>query len=59
MVLDGWVGGWVDGGMDVKAVLRIAYSNQKTAKKGKMDISTSVWGAQHPNAGRNIQQSSI
>ena len=26
------------------------------AKKGKMDISTSVWGAQHPNAGQNIQQ---
>jgi hypothetical protein len=29
----GWVGGWVDGWMDgwvgVKAVLRIAYSNQK------------------------------
>ena len=25
MFLDGWVGGWVE----VKAVLRIAYSNQK------------------------------
>ena len=22
----------------------------------KMTISTSVWGAQHPNSGRNIQQ---
>ena len=26
----GWVDGWMDGWMDVKAVLRIAYSNQKT-----------------------------
>jgi hypothetical protein len=25
----GWVGGWVDGWMGVKAVLRIAYINQK------------------------------
>jgi hypothetical protein len=29
MFLDGWVGGWVGGWMGVKAVLRIAYSNQK------------------------------
>jgi hypothetical protein len=37
MFLDGWVGGWVGGWMEgwmggwveVKAVLRIAYSNQK------------------------------
>ena len=32
-VVDGWMGGWVDGWMggwmDVKAGLRIAYSNQK------------------------------
>jgi hypothetical protein len=27
--VDGWMGGWVDGWMEVKAVLRIAYSNQK------------------------------
>jgi hypothetical protein len=27
--MDGWVGGWVGGWMGVKAVLRIAYSNQK------------------------------
>jgi hypothetical protein len=27
--MDGWMGGWVDGWMGVKAVLRIAYSNQK------------------------------
>ena len=27
--MDGWMGGWVGGWMDVKAVLRIAYSNQK------------------------------
>jgi hypothetical protein len=27
--VDGWMGGWVDGWMGVKAVLRIAYSNQK------------------------------
>ena len=25
----GWMDGWVNGWMDVKAVLRIAYSNQK------------------------------
>jgi hypothetical protein len=25
----GWMGEWVDGWMEVKAVLRIAYSNQK------------------------------
>ena len=25
----GWMDGWVDGWMEVKAVLRIAYSNQK------------------------------
>jgi hypothetical protein len=33
MFLDGWMGGWVDelvdGWVEVKAVLRIAYSNQK------------------------------
>jgi hypothetical protein len=33
MFLDGWVDGWMDGWMGgwmgVKAVLRIAYSNQK------------------------------
>jgi hypothetical protein len=28
--MDGWVGGWVDRWVGVKAVLRIAYSNQKT-----------------------------
>jgi hypothetical protein len=27
--MDGWVDGWVDRWMEVKAVLRIAYSNQK------------------------------
>jgi hypothetical protein len=25
----GWVGGWMYGWMEVKAILRIAYSNQK------------------------------
>ena len=25
----------------------------------QMTISTSVWGAQHPNAGRNIQQFNV
>jgi hypothetical protein len=29
MFLDGWMYGWVDGWVGVKAVLRIAYSNQK------------------------------
>ena len=27
--MNGWVGGWKDGWMDVKAGLRIGYSNQK------------------------------
>jgi hypothetical protein len=27
--MDGWMDGWVGGWMEVKAVLRIAYSNQK------------------------------
>ena len=27
---------------------------QDTTKKLKMTISTSIWGAQHPNAGQNI-----
>ena len=29
IVLGGWIGGWVDGLVDVKAGLRIAYSNQQ------------------------------
>jgi hypothetical protein len=28
--MGGWVDGWMGGWMEVKAVLRIAYSNQKT-----------------------------
>jgi hypothetical protein len=28
--MNGWVDGWVDGWMEVKAVLRIAYSNKKS-----------------------------
>jgi hypothetical protein len=28
--MGGWMGGWVDGWMEVKAVLRIAYSSQKS-----------------------------
>ena len=28
--MDGWVGGWMGGWVDGRAVLRIAYSNQKT-----------------------------
>ena len=27
--MGGWMGGWMDGWIDVKAGLRIAYSNQK------------------------------
>jgi hypothetical protein len=38
MFLDGWVDGWMDGWVDrwvgVKAVLRIAYSNQKLVLTG-------------------------
>jgi hypothetical protein len=30
--MDRWVDGWVDGWVGVKAVLRIAYSNQKWVK---------------------------
>jgi hypothetical protein len=29
MFLGGWMDGWMDGWVEVKAVLRIAYSNQK------------------------------
>jgi hypothetical protein len=29
LLVPGWMDGWVDGCMEVKAVLRIAYSNQK------------------------------
>ena len=29
---------------------------QKRAKKVKQQISTSIWSAQHPNTGQNIQQ---
>jgi hypothetical protein len=28
--VDGWVGGWMGGWVGVKAVLRIAYSNQQS-----------------------------
>jgi hypothetical protein len=30
MFLGGWMDGWMDGWMEVKAVLRIAYNNQKS-----------------------------
>jgi hypothetical protein len=33
MFLDGWVDRWVDGWKGVKALLRIAYSNQKELTK--------------------------
>jgi hypothetical protein len=33
MFLGGWVGGWVGGRVEVKAVLRISYSNQQTTLK--------------------------
>jgi hypothetical protein len=32
MFLGGWMGGWMDGWVGVKAVLSIAYSNQKYIK---------------------------
>ena len=32
----GWKGGWMGGWMDGKAGLRIAYSNQKSCKCGKL-----------------------
>jgi hypothetical protein len=32
MFLDGWMDGWMGGWVGVKAVLRIAYSNQKQEK---------------------------
>jgi hypothetical protein len=31
--MGGWVDGWVDGWVGVKAVLRIAYSNQKRRRR--------------------------
>jgi hypothetical protein len=33
--MGGWVDGWMDGWVGVKAVLRIAYSNQKQKKEGQ------------------------
>ena len=33
--MGGWVGGWMDGWMGVKAVSRIAYSNQKSNQSQK------------------------
>ena len=34
--MDGWMDGWVGGWMEVKAGLRIAYSNQKVDCSGWM-----------------------
>jgi hypothetical protein len=34
--MGGWVGGWMGGWVGVKAVLRIAYSNQKSLKENKI-----------------------
>jgi hypothetical protein len=44
MFLGGWVGGWVE----VKAVLRIAYSNQKSIQKTfiaskNTNLATGIW----------------
>ena len=33
-MVGGWIGGWVDGWVAVKAVLRIAYSNQQQKRAG-------------------------
>jgi hypothetical protein len=35
MFLDGWMGGWMGGWVGVKAVLRIAYSNQQSTMDGE------------------------
>ena len=37
MVLVGWVGGLMDGWMDGRSSLRIAYSNRKTCKQPGVD----------------------
>jgi hypothetical protein len=34
-LLGGWVDGWMNGWVGVKAVLRIAYSNQKQKREGQ------------------------
>jgi hypothetical protein len=39
MFLDGWMGRWMDGWVGVKAVLRIAYSNQKFNKQKRISIN--------------------
>ena len=39
-----------------QTLVKIVIFSVCAAKTLKMTISTSVWGAQHPNAGRNIQQ---
>ena len=36
-------------------ILLFIFFNSLPLKTLKMKISTSVWGAQHPNAGQNIQ----
>jgi hypothetical protein len=43
MFLGGWVGGWMDGWMVVKAVLKIAYSNQKLALKKDLTFTFTLY----------------
>ena len=38
--MGGWMDGWMGGWMDVKAVLRIAYSNQKTRYPSYLGYTT-------------------
>jgi hypothetical protein len=47
--VDGWMDGWMDGWVGVKAVLRIAYSNQKLAQ-------TNCWMKNSKNLANKIHQ---
>jgi hypothetical protein len=40
--MDGWMGGWVGGWVGVKAVLRIAYSNQ-TKKNAVITLCNNIF----------------
>jgi hypothetical protein len=44
MFLDGWMGGWMGGWVGVKAVLRIAYSNQKWCYHFRLLMSNVIKG---------------
>ena len=44
--MDGWMDGWVDGWEEVKAILMIAYSNQKREYAIKNGLCCKDWFTQ-------------